>query len=179
MTLEHGGRLELAVREYEIPREAWIDLSTGISPSSWPVPTVPGSVWQRLPEEDGALESAAAAYYGCEVSSAAAGAGFPVCAAVCSRLCCPSAGWLCRSEVIPSTGARGRRLATVWSSTRIGRSLQALLRAEQVDHVLLINPNNPSAEQVSREHLELLHQATAESAGGFLVVDEAFADVKA
>jgi len=176
VTLEHGGRLELAVREYEIPREAWIDLSTGISPSSWPVPTVPGSVWQRLPEEDGALESAAADYYGCEITALLPVPGsqyalqyapglLPV-----GRVAMPQRGY---TEHRCAWAAAGHSVVeyTDWTS------LQALLRAEQVDHVLLINPNNPSAEQVSREHLELLHRRL-QSAGGFLVVDEAFADVK-
>ena len=176
MTLEHGGRLELAVREYEIPREAWTDLSTGISPSSWPVPTVPGSVWQRLPEEDGALESAAADYYGCEITALLPVPGsqyalqyapglLPV-----GRVAMPQRGY---TEHRCAWAAAGHRVVeyTDWTT------LQALLSAEEVDHVLLINPNNPSAEQVSREHLESLHRRL-QSAGGFLVVDEAFADVR-
>ena len=176
MTLEHGGRLELAVREYEIPREAWIDLSTGISPSSWPVPTVPGSVWQRLPEEDGALESAAAAYYSCEITAL-----LPVPGSQYALQHAPSLLPVGR-VAMPQRGYTEHRLAWAVAGHRVVEytdwtSLQALLRAEQVDHVLLINPNNPSAEQVSREHLELLHRRL-QSAGGFLVVDEAFADVK-
>ena len=175
MTLEHGGRLELAVREYEIPREAWVDLSTGISPSSWPVPTVPGSVWQRLPEEDGALESAAADYYGCERTAL-----LPVPGSQYALQYAP--GLLPAGRVaMPQRGYTEHRCAWAAAGHRVVEytdwtTLQALLSAEEVDHVLLINPNNPSAEQVSREHLESLHRRL-QSAGGFLVVDEAFADV--
>ena len=176
MNLEHGGRLELAVCEYAIPREAWIDLSTGISPSSWPVPTVPGRVWQRLPEEDGALESAAAAYYGCEVTALLPVPGSQYALQYApgllpaGRVAMPQRGY---TEHRRAWAAVGHRVVeyTDWTT------LQALVREEAVDHVLLINPNNPSAEQVSRAHLELLHRRL-QAAGGFLVVDEAFADVR-
>ena len=176
MTPEHGGRLELAVREYEIPRGAWIDLSTGISPLSWPVPTVPGRVWQRLPEEDGVLESAAAAYYSCEITAL-----LPVPGSQYALQYAPSLLPVGR-VAMPQRGYTEHRLAWAVAGHRVVEytdwtTLQALVRAGEVDHVLLINPNNPSAEQVSRKPLELLHQRL-QSAGGFLVVDEAFADVR-
>ena len=62
--LEHGGRLLQAAKTYGIAPEAWLDLSTGISPFGWPVPSIPSSVWQRLPEDDDGLVEAACAYYG-------------------------------------------------------------------------------------------------------------------
>ena len=62
--LEHGGRLLEAVRRYGIPREQWVDLSTGINPHPYTPPILPVTVWQRLPEDNDGLEAAAAAYYG-------------------------------------------------------------------------------------------------------------------
>ena len=47
----HGGALKAAADHFNIPLEQWLDLSTGINPSSWPVPEIPSSVWQRLPED--------------------------------------------------------------------------------------------------------------------------------
>ncbi len=61
--LEHGGRLHRAAREYGIPLEDWLDLSTGISPFAWPVPAIPPSAWHRLPEDDDGVIDAARAYY--------------------------------------------------------------------------------------------------------------------
>ncbi|HRD91109.1 MAG TPA: threonine-phosphate decarboxylase, partial [Accumulibacter sp.] len=62
--LEHGGRLRAAAAHYGIPPAAWLDLSTGINPDPWPVPPLPASVWQRLPEDDDGLEASAASLYG-------------------------------------------------------------------------------------------------------------------
>src|SRR5690242_5834060 len=63
--LEHGGRLQQAAQRYALPRERWLDLSTGINPIGWQA-TAPVSVasWNRLPEEEDGLMEAAAAYYG-------------------------------------------------------------------------------------------------------------------
>ena len=58
MSGEHGGQLHRAAARYGIPVTDWLDLSTGISPWSWPVPSLPETVWQRLPdEEDGLVAS--------------------------------------------------------------------------------------------------------------------------
>ena len=62
--LEHGGRLQRAACEFGIPLADWLDLSTGVSPFGWPVPPVPASAWQRLPEDDDGLAEAARDYYG-------------------------------------------------------------------------------------------------------------------
>ena len=50
--LDHGGRLRAAAQRYGIDLADWLDLSTGIAPYGWPLPAIPESVWQRLPEPD-------------------------------------------------------------------------------------------------------------------------------
>ena len=62
--LEHGGRLQQASRRYGIPVTDWLDLSTGISPFAWPVPSIPATVWHRLPEDDDGLVEVARDFYG-------------------------------------------------------------------------------------------------------------------
>ena len=57
--LEHGGRLREAAAHYQISLENWLDLSTGINPETWPVPTLSMDCWHRLPEADDGLEAAA------------------------------------------------------------------------------------------------------------------------
>ena len=47
--LEHGGNLQAAVTRYGIPREAWLDLSTGINPDPYSVPPLTADAWHRLP----------------------------------------------------------------------------------------------------------------------------------
>ena len=61
--LEHGGRLLRAARRYGIEPAHWLDLSTGIAPFAWPVPTIPASAWHRLPEDDDGLIEVARDYY--------------------------------------------------------------------------------------------------------------------
>ena len=62
--LEHGGRLQRAVREYGIAREQWLDLSSGIAPWPFAIPAIAQAAWARLPESEDGLEQAARHYYG-------------------------------------------------------------------------------------------------------------------
>lgn len=71
--LEHGGRLLRAVHQYGIAREDWLDLSSGIAPWSFSIPSIPLEAWARLPEVEDGLEQAARAYYGVDELLAVAG----------------------------------------------------------------------------------------------------------
>ena len=71
--LKHGGRLLEAAQQYQIPMPEWLDLSTGINPNGYPIPAIPDSIWQRLPEEQDELISAAQQYYQCQSLLAVAG----------------------------------------------------------------------------------------------------------
>ena len=62
MKNQHGGRLQAACQLYGGTPEQWVDLSTGIAPWSYPLPMVPQSVWQRLPEEEDGLIDLAGHY---------------------------------------------------------------------------------------------------------------------
>ena len=59
--LEHGGNLRDAARRFG--RSDWIDLSTGINPHGYPIPTLAPDAWHRLPEPDARLTDAACTYY--------------------------------------------------------------------------------------------------------------------
>lgn len=71
--LHHGGRLSEAAAKYGISESSWLDLSTGVSPWHYPVPDMPSSCWNRLPEEDDGLIAAADRYYGGYKALAVAG----------------------------------------------------------------------------------------------------------
>ncbi|GIU32892.1 threonine-phosphate decarboxylase CobD [Shewanella schlegeliana] len=62
--LHHGGRLRIAISQFGGNENDWLDLSTGVSPWHFPVPELPTSCWNRLPEEDDGLIPAADGYYG-------------------------------------------------------------------------------------------------------------------
>src|SRR6201996_9692826 len=63
----HGGRIDIAASLYPMAPLPWIDLSTGINPICWPVPTLSSASYQRLPlaAETARLGAAAAEAYGC------------------------------------------------------------------------------------------------------------------
>ena len=65
MALLHGGQLQQVAKQFNIPPSDWIDVSTGIAPISYPIPDIPLSVWQQLPQQNPELIAAAQQYYQC------------------------------------------------------------------------------------------------------------------
>ena len=62
----HGGDLDEARRLFPEAPEPWIDLSTGINPIAYPMPSLPASLFEQLPSpaDHKDLEAAAAEAYG-------------------------------------------------------------------------------------------------------------------
>lgn len=167
--LEHGGRLRAAARRYGIPESDWLDLSTGINPNGWPVPAVPGEIWQRLPQDDDELNAAAQGYYGTTKLLPVAGSQ----AAIQSlpMLRAPSRVALvapCYAEHAHAWQRHGHEVVGV-PATEI---LQAGVTAQVV---VIVNPNNPTGKLFGRDELLGLHAQLA-ARGGWLIVDEAFMD---
>jgi cobalamin biosynthetic protein CobC len=65
-TLPHGGNLTEARRRFPGAPEPFLDLSTGIAPRAYPLPSLPAEAFTRLPEpaEEAALCALAARRYG-------------------------------------------------------------------------------------------------------------------
>lgn len=170
--LHHGGRLREAAEHYGIPLDAWLDLSTGINPFGWPVPVLPASCWQRLPERNDGLEQAAAAYYG-------------------NTHLLPLAGSQAAIQLLPRMRHKCRvgllqpgyiEHAEAWR--REGHEVVALTaqsiegQLPTLDVLLLVNPNNPTADRFTTAQLRLW-RAQLKQRGGWLMVDEAFMDAAA
>jgi cobalamin biosynthesis protein CobC len=173
--MKHGGDLTEAMARYGGSPQMWLDLSTGVNPWPWPIPTdMPGALWQRLPsraDEELLIAAAREAYAvpaGAEVVAASgtqsliqwlpqlAGDG-PV-AIVEPTYNEHAAAWrLAGHEVIACTG------------------LDELPQA--VRHAVVVNPNNPDGRVMSRATLARV-AAQLRERGGWLVVDEAFADIE-
>lgn len=170
----HGGNLAAAAQAYGRPVTEWLDLSTGINPEPYPVPPVPPEAWTRLPEPAAleALEQAARQAYDCATDAAVVAApGTQMLIQWLPRL--RTAGAV--AVVTPTYGEH----AAAWSAA--GHAVRAATTPEAgvaagADVIILCNPNNPDGRRYAPQ--DLLDLAAAQAArGGWLIVDEAFADV--
>jgi cobalamin biosynthetic protein CobC len=173
---EHGGRLRAAAAKSDIALADWLDLSTGVNPAGWPsprpFPLLPPEVWQRLPEADDGLETAAAAYYGNPRLLPLPGSqaaiqllphGFPPAA-----IACLAPLYAEHPHAWRTAGHKAQLLPA-------GHLTSALAAA--TPYVLLCNPNNPTGHCLEREMLLEAAQNLARR-GGWLFVDEAFIDAQ-
>lgn len=167
--LEHGGRLQAAARRYAIAEADWLDLSSGIAPWPWPVPAIPLRAWARLPETEDGLEAAARAFYG--ASSLLPVAGSQAAIQLLPRL--RPGGEVGVLSPCYAEHARAWRQA----GHRVQELDQAQLegRLDQLDVLVLVNPNNPSGRLLAPAQLLDWH-ARLVRRGAWLVVDEAFMD---
>jgi cobalamin biosynthetic protein CobC len=166
---EHGGKLRAASQQFGIPLSEWIDLSTGIAPVPYPLPELPVSVWQRLPEDEDGLLEVAREYYGAENLLPVNGSQAAIMALPRLR----PAGTV--AVPLPSYG----EYAPAWTAAGhavIECTADEVLQAN-ADVIFLANPNNPDGRVFSRAAL-LATAARQAQRQGWLIVDEAFADVE-
>ncbi|MEP1934637.1 MAG: threonine-phosphate decarboxylase CobD [Roseibium sp.] len=172
--MKHGGDLSHAIERFGGAQADWLDLSTGINPHNYPVPgTFSSDTWTALPSQS-ALEhligAARLAYSLPDHLGLAAGPGTQLLISLLPNLL-PYGPVALAAPTYPSH-------ATVW--TRDGRkpvelsSVYALPADAKI--VILVNPNNPDGRLVDVKSLLEIARTLTER-GGFLVVDEAFADV--
>ena len=166
----HGGAIDAARRLVPEALGPWIDLSTGINPHAYPVPELPADVWTRLP--DGAaladLERVAAARYGATPEAVVAGPGSQALIQILARIA--------PKGIVGALGPtyRGHAEAFAAAGARVveAASLEAL---SECGVGVVVNPNNPDGRVAGRvDLLDLCARLAAR--GGWLVVDEAFAD---
>jgi len=167
--LEHGGRLLRAARAYGIAPADWLDLSTGISPFAWPVPSIPAGAWARLPDDDDGLLEVAQAYYAAPqllpvAGSQAAIQALPLLRPT-SRVGVISPGY---NEHAHAWRRAGHQVSELGAE-------ELLARIDDLDVMVLIHPNNPGGERFDQATLLACH-ARLVARGGWLIVDEAFMD---
>jgi cobalamin biosynthetic protein CobC len=167
--LEHGGNLNDATARYAFPRSAWLDLSTGVNPQSYPAPPLAPQVWHRLPEPCAALIESARAYYRAPQLLPVAGSQAAIQALPRLR-----AG----SRVVVAAPAYAEH-AHRWRQAGHQVSevaYQDLDAAVDICDVMVVcNPNNPTGARVAPQTLLDWAQRLA-ARQGWLVVDEAFID---
>lgn len=172
MQIEHGGALDRAMDRFGGRREDWIDLSTGINPEVFPLPSMHPDLWNRLPDENllAAALAAARVYY--RTSADAGIAAAP--------------GTQALIQITPELTDRGE-VAIVGptyqehqsSFERAGWTVTPCADVSGIPPsarvAVIVNPNNPDGRIVAQDTLLAL-AGTLQARGGFLIVDEAFAD---
>lgn len=171
--LEHGGNIDSASKQWGIAREKWLDLSTGVSPRAWQPPTeLPEHILRAMPYPSEDLLNAARRYYNNARPLALPGSQaaiqlLPQCFTN-ARVLMPS---LCYAEHAHHWQAHDCHYFKQAEPGALARAMQQ----HQPDVLLLVNPCNPCGFRYSRQTLlDLLAQQAAR--GGYLIVDEAFAD---
>ncbi len=168
---EHGGNLAAAVRRWGIPREQWLDLSTGINPHPWPVPPLPMEVAARLPEPNDGLEVAARRYYGVRNLLPVPGSQAAI-------------SWLPHLRSPSRVGVLSPAYAEHAFQWRLAGHTVYSLSVNEVDRYLpkldvmiLVRPNNPDGRVVPKRQILAWYKVLKEH-NGWMIVDEAFVDVQ-
>ena len=163
--LRHGGRLRAARLSFPEAPRPWIDLSTGVNPWAYPAPRARREDLRRLPDPEvvAALEARAARRFGAQADRVAAVAGAEAALRLLPRLL-PA-----RSVRIAgfTYGGHAEAWVAAGPSPAVG----------EADAVVVVNPNNPDGRATPRAEL-LAEAARLAARGGWLVVDESFADLE-
>jgi len=189
----HGGDIISASQHYDIPIDQWIDLSTGINPEPYPVIDILGDIsaqaFECLPYlQTDFLDSAGAYYLGPDYDEAddhrrrlLAVPGsqsviqiLPACLAKLPVIL-PELGYQEHVHAWREAGAELAFYDALELSTAKDQ-IDSLIAHNPAQHLLVINPNNPSGLQFSIQQLNIWAQQL--SGEGYLIVDEAFIDTQ-
>jgi cobalamin biosynthetic protein CobC len=165
----HGGAVDVARRLTPDAPEPWIDLSTGINPHAYPLPELAPEVWTRLPDcaALAGLEAVAAERYGARPEAVVAGPGSQALIQVLARLA--------PKGTVAALGPTYHGHAEAFGAAGVQLVEEASLEElAESDVAIVVNPNNPDGRVSSRADLLGLHRHLGR--GGWLIVDEAFAD---
>jgi len=178
--LEHGGKLIYFAKKYQIAPSDWLDLSTGVSPFTYPCQMVDMNTWNRLPEDDDGLALAAENYYGCSQLLAVAGSQAAIMRIPEVITTLHNAKGLKKEQplvVLPAIGYKEHQHA--WQAQHwqmlFYQDLPSAAELEQADVLVVINPNNPTGKLIDCQRLAKWQSQLAQR-GAYLIIDEAFID---
>lgn len=169
----HGGNLTDAIRRFALPREAWLDLSTGINPHPYPAPALNPDAWHRLPEQNSALTQVAQTYYNAPQMLAVAGTQAAIQALPQCRM--HSNGPAQVAIATPAYAEHAHRWTQAGHHVTPTAYKDLNQAAATADILVICNPNNPTGTVIEPSQLLAWHAQLA-ARKGWLIVDEAFGD---
>jgi cobalamin biosynthesis protein CobC len=166
---EHGGRIDAARRAYADAPSPWLDLSTGINPSAWAGIDLNALDLGALPSPSdlAALEEAARQAFGSATLGLAAVPG--------TEIGLRSLGGLGLPAPYRHVAPTYRTHEAMFPESRAIAIGDLETEAERGGTIVLANPNNPDGRMLSPARLLTIARALRNQ-GGWLIVDEAFAD---
>ena len=171
--MKHGGDLTEAMARYGGDAAHWLDLSTGINPWAYPVGEIADAAWRRLPsraDEQALLSAARKAYRIPEAVDLVAAPG--------SQALIQWLPHLAANGPVAIVGPTYNEHASAWQNA--GHEVIAIpdiaALPDSALHAVVVNPNNPDGRIHDHATLAAL-AARLQQRGGWLVIDEAFADV--
>jgi len=168
---EHGGDPLALEARFGVPKDGWLDLSTGINPTAYGVDACPLELLQRLPLQqdlDALLVAARKAYGVPDEAAIVAGPGTQALIQLVPTLFKPSQV----SIVSPTYGEH----APAWAAAE-HEVIEVNNIVVDTPYALVVHPNNPDGRVQEVENV-LSTAADLFKRGGTLVVDEAFAEVR-
>ena len=151
---DHGGGIDAACARWGGVRADWLDLSTGINPRAYPIPSLPADAWTALPDRAAfaALEQAARRFW--RVPADAAVIAAPGASALIARI----------PALLPP-GQVAIPAPTYNEHARAFRACGWTVTDDVPEARVIVHPNNPDGR---------LHPAPTTP---FAVIDESFCDV--
>ncbi len=163
---EHGGGLDAAIAEYGGLAKDWLDLSTGINPTPYPLPDIPETAWHRLPDADGLMRlySVARGFWGVpDDAGMIASAGVSAIIASLPRV----AEALVSTRQIRIDTPTYNEYATAFTSAGWQIESGAPVR-------IIVHPNNPDGGLTSLSANDI---KTDIKTASLVVIDESFCDL--
>lgn len=162
---DHGGNLDTAIARFGGAAADWLDLSTGINPTSYPLPQLAADCWRELPSENALAGLRLAAQEAYDTPARVI----------------PMNGAQAVIQVVPRLRPPGRAAVLAPTYNEHAAALRAC--GWQVDEVptcdamagadlaVAVNPNNPDGQRHAPGAMRRLSDRV-----GLLVIDESFAD---
>ncbi|MCJ8338123.1 MAG: aminotransferase class I/II-fold pyridoxal phosphate-dependent enzyme [Pseudomonadales bacterium] len=175
----HGGDIISASEQFGIALDQWIDLSTGLNPDAYPSANVPDFVFRQLPYLQPDFLAASASYYGSGnfiplIGSQMLIQNLPHCVDKHPVLL-PEVGY-CEHRKSWLNASFELRSYPAFDLAKAIKAIDTAISEQPQQHLVVINPNNPSGLLIDAE--QLLRWAGKLASGCYLIVDEAFIDVE-